>query len=139
MRPTDWYSFSVSEKTSYSITVVKGGASEKRTIIWTNPNWVPQTQEDAQWGEDFKISHGYAKAIAVYDKNNVKLTPDQYIKSGSNEYGLENGFGWVNIVPGYKVVFEFVPEYGYQLTGIIINGQPISPSDTMNRFEFTMP
>lgn len=135
----DWYSFSVSEKTSYSITVVKGGASEKRTIIWTNPNWVPQTQEDAQWGEDFKISHGYAKAIAVYDKNNVKLTPDQYTKSGSNEYGLENGFGWVTIVPGYKVVFEFVPEYGYQLTGITINGQPISPSDTMNRFEFTMP
>lgn len=135
----DWYGFEVPEKTSYSVQVVKGGVSDKKTIIWTNPDWVAPTPEDAEWAKNFKIEHGYAKAVEVYDQDGHKLTPDQYTKSGSDEYGLEDGFGWVSIVPGYKVVFEFVPEYGYQLTGITLNEQPIDASDTINRFEFTMP
>ena len=116
------------------------------TIIWTNPDWVAESEADAQWAKDFKIDHGYAKAIEVYDKNGNKLNPADYINSNvhpdgtrSDEYGLTNGFGWVKVMPGSKVVFEFVPEYGYQLTGISINEQPIEASNVMNRFEFTMP
>ena len=116
-----------------------------KTIIWTNPDYVPKDEEDAAWTADFSIGHGYARAIEVYDKDNNLVKPDEYINttpqpdgSKSDEYGLNNGFGWVKIMPGYKVVFEFVPEYGYQLTGIKINDEVLEPQDTINRFEFTM-
>ena len=131
----------------YTITgEANADAETMKTIIWTNPDYVPQSEEDAQWVEDFSIGHGYARAIEVYDRNNNKLSPDEYINtvpqpdgSRSDEYGLRNGFGWVKIMPGSRVVFEFIPEYGYQLTSISINEQEVEATADMNKFEFTMP
>lgn len=117
-----------------------------RTIIWTNPNYVPKDEEDAAWTSDFKFTHGYAKAIEVYDKDNHKLDPSEYTNtiqqpdgSRSDQYGLNNGFGLVSVYPGSKVVFEFIPDYGYQLTSISINEQPMAATNTINRFEITIP
>ena len=143
----DTHTVEVAGASSYVITATADNTIPiPKTIIWTNPDWVAPSQADEEWAREFKIDHGYAKAIEVYDKNNNKLQPSSYINTTvqpdgtrSDEYGLNAGFGWVAIMPGYRVVFEFVPEYGYQLTGITINGQPVTASTTMNRFEFTMP
>lgn len=143
----DSHTIQVDGAQSYTIVIQSDSSIETRkTVIWTNPDYVPQTEEDAQWVRDFSIGHGYAKAIAVYDRENNKLSPNQYINPGtqpdgsrSDEYGLSNGFGWVAIMPGSRVVFEFVPEYGYQLTSISINEQEVAAATEMNRFEFTMP
>ena len=117
-----------------------------RTIIWTNPDWKAPTPADEEWAKDFKIEHGYAKVIEVYDNENNKIDPSHYINfqeqpdgSKSDKYGLNKGFGQIFVLPGTRAVFEFIPEYGYQLTSISINGQPIKATGTMNRFEFTMP
>ena len=54
--------------------------------------------------------------------------------------GVDNtGFGWVQIVDGYTVVFEFTPDYGHQLTSISINELPLAPQDTINQYNFIMP
>lgn len=132
---------------TYTITATKDESLGKTTtLIWVNPDYTPKDAEDAEWIKEFTIGHGYAKAIAVYDKDNKIMNPNQYINttvqpdgSKSDQYGVNNGFGWIKLLAGQKVVFEFVPEYGYQLTGITINGQPVTASTTMNRFEFTMP
>lgn len=132
---------------SYTIT---GSGDESyvlpRTIIWTNSDYVPKDEEDAAWTSQFSIGHGSAKVIEVYDENGTLLAPNQYINtveqpdgSRSDQYGVNNGFGWVSIMPGSRVVFEFVPEYGYQLTGISINEQPLEAIETTNRFEITLP
>ncbi len=144
---TESNEYEVDGAASYTISI-EGDSSvvTPKTIIWTNPDFVPVDEEEASWVSDFSIGHGYARAIEVYDNNNQLLRPEQYINnearpdgSRSDEYGLNKGFGWVSIMPGYRVVFEFVPEYGYQLTGININGEPIDATDVVNRFEFTMP
>lgn len=132
---------------SYTINIEGDSSSvTPKTIIWANPDYVPKDAADAQWVKDFTLGHGYARAIEVYDPNNHKLSPNDYINtivqpdgSQSDEYGINNGFGWVKILPGSRVVFEFTPEYGYQLTSISINEQPINATATMNKFEFTMP
>lgn len=118
-----------------------------RTIIWVNPNYVPKDAADAAWVKDFTIEHGYAKVIEVYDTTGKKLEPSAYISnqvqpdgSKSDNYGLNKGFGWVQVFKGYKVVFELEPEYGYQLTGIAINETPLKAIDNIiNRFEVIIP
>lgn len=88
---------------------------------------------------EYLIEHGYAKVIAVYDETGKKLSPEEYIGESSDEFGLGNGFGWVKVFPKYKIVFEFVPEYGYQLTEIKLNEQPMVASEDMNFFTVTIP
>ena len=144
---TDENEFELAGAAGYTITVeADSQAVTPKTVIWVNPDYEPKTEEDKQWVKDFSIGHGYARAIEVYDPNGHKLNPADYINttvqpdgSKSDDYGLNNGFGWVKILPGSKVVFDFVPEYGYQLTSISINGVAIKATSTMNRFEFTMP
>lgn len=117
-----------------------------RTIIWTNPDYVAKNAEDAEWTSQFSIKNGYARAIAVYDAENNKLDPDAYINtqvqpdgSQSDEYGINNGFGWVSIRPGSRAVFEFIPDYGYQLTSIKLNEQEVDATGVTNQFEIVIP
>lgn len=125
---------------SYTI-VVEGDTTAvvPRTIIWTNPDFVPRDEDEEAWTSMFKIEHGYARAVEVYDADGYLIDPSQYTQPNEDEYGLKDGFGWISVIPGSRVVFEFVPEYGYQLTNISINEQPIGAAAEMNRFEFTMP
>lgn len=102
-----------------------------RTIIWTNPDYVPKDAEDEEWVSDFKIDHGFARAMAIYDAEGNPVEVENY--------GLKDGFGWVMVYPGYKVDFEFVPEYGYQLTGIALNETPMDASSVMNHFTIEIP
>lgn len=115
-----------------------------RTIIWTNPNYVPKDAEDAEWIEEFSLDHGYAYITAVYDVEGNLVDPDEYKSADwvvdENGGGVgADGFGWISIYPEYRAVFEFVPEYGYQLTDIRINGEKLGATDLMNQFEFIMP
>lgn len=124
---------------SYTITATADESIEQdRTIIWTNPDYVPLDEKDAKWASQFSIGHGYAKVIEVYDENGILLNPSVYTKEDEDEFGLKDGFGWISVMPGDKAVFEFTPEYGYQLTEITINGMPLNATSTMNRFEFTV-
>lgn len=119
-------------------------AAVARTIIWTNPNYVPTDAADEEWIQEFKLEHGYAYVIAVYDENGNLIPQANYASQNwvTNENGGgvgSDGFGWIMVQPDSRVIFEFVPEYGYQLTDIRINGQKLNVSRLMNQFEFIMP
>ncbi|MBR3163343.1 MAG: InlB B-repeat-containing protein [Clostridia bacterium] len=132
--------YDVAGSSTYTI-VVTGDSSvvTPKTVIWANPDYIPEDEDDAEWVADFTINHGYAKAIAVYDDQNQLLDPSEYTNGESDEFGLKDGLGWVGIYPGSRVIFEFEPEYGYQLTDIKINDEQIdNPTETPNQYEFTM-
>ena len=76
------------------------------------------------------LEHGRAKVIAIYDGETQV--------AGETDVD-ETGMGWVQVIPGHQVVFEFVPEYGYQLTSVEANGLALEPQDTMNQYIFEMP
>jgi len=142
------FTIEVPGASKYTVTgKIDPNAKIVRTIIWVNPNYVPKDDADAAWVKDFTISHGYAKVIEVYDETGKKLDPSVYTNtqeqpdgSKSDSYGLNKGFGWVQVFQGYKVVFELEPEYGYQLTGIAINETPLKAIDNIvNRFEVIIP
>lgn len=115
-----------------------------RTIIWTNPGYVAQNKEDEEWTKGFSLEHGSAYIKAVYDEEGKVVNPETYLSNNWDKKDIDRGvgkdnFGWVSIKPGSKVIFEFVPEYGYQLTDIRINEQPLGVTETINEFEFIMP
>ena len=114
-----------------------GEAAVPRTIIWFNSD---SDKTAAGYDEDMLLEHGKARVIAVYDEDDHLISPEQYIGNNSDQYGLDDkGFGWVTIRPNSKVVFEFVPEYGYQLTSVMTNGMALEPQDTINQYTFIMP
>ncbi|MBR6033317.1 MAG: hypothetical protein IKP28_00960 [Clostridia bacterium] len=130
-----------------ALYTIRGVADENavipRTIIWTNPGYVPTDEADEEWIQEFKIEHGNAYIKEVFDENGNVVDKAEYLGSwngSEQDRGVgENHFGYVVIKPGYHVIFEFVPEYGYQLTDIRVNGQSIGCGDRVNEFEFEMP
>ena len=99
-----------------------------RTIIWAN---VDADHSADGFEEDMLLKHGRAKVIAIYDGETQV--------AGETDVDENTGMGWVEVIPGHRVVFEFVPEYGYQLTSVKANGLPLEPQDTMNQYIFDMP
>ena len=91
------------------------GAAVPRTIIWANVD-ADTTADDYE--EDMRLEHGKAKVIAIYDGETQV--------AGETDVDEETGMGWVQVTPGNEVIFEFVPEYGYQLTSVSANGLPLS-------------
>lgn len=131
----DSHKFQVDGSSSYTI-VVDGNlnSSVRRTIIWGNPG---ATDIDAR---DALIEHGSAKVIAVYDKNGNLVNSQNYVNDTDTDGdGVVNGNGWVSPQPGSRVVFEFVPEYGYQLTRVAANELELEAQSTTNQYVFTMP
>ena len=111
-----------------------------RTIIWTNPNYVPESAEDEEWIQEFKLENGAGYIREIRDLEGNVRDLSEYIGEDNVDRGVnEKGFGWVTVTPGDTVEFEFVPEYGYQLTSIQINGQNIGAATEVNRFSFVMP
>lgn len=122
-----WF-ITVPGSAKYIITGVgDSGIAVPRTIIWANVDVDTSAEE---YEEDMRLEHGKAKVVAIYDGETAV--------AGETDVD-ENGMGWVQVTPGNKVLFEFVPEYGYQLTAVSANGLPLEPQDTMNQYIFEMP
>lgn len=100
-----------------------------RTIIWAN---IDADRNAEEFDEDMLLEHGKARVIAVYDEEDHQV-------EGIVDVDPETGMGWIPVTPGHKVVFEFVPEYGYQLTSVSANGMELEPQDTVNQYTFIMP
>ena len=99
------------------------------TIIWGNPGATDVEAKDAL------IGHGNARVIAVYNEHGDPVPEHVYAQYPG---GVHNGNGWVQVQKDWRVVFEFVPEYGYQLTSVAANEQPLEPQEETNRYVFTM-
>ncbi len=129
----DRYNATVEESDSYviSLTMVSTGGGGG-TIIWGNPG-----VEDLE-DEDALLTHGSAKAVAVYNPEG-ELVPEDAWNIHHTDGGVDNGFGHIVVMPESQVVFEFTPEYGYQLTSVSANGVPLEAQEDINRYTFTMP
>ena len=105
-----------------------GTGNAQVTIIWAN---VDANKNATNYTPDMLLEHGTGKIIEILDPLDNKISGEVDVDS--------DGMGWVPVTPGNKVVFEFVPEYGYQLTKVLANGVELKPQDTINQYIFTMP
>lgn len=108
------------EKGTYSIQVDK----ERITITW---GYDSQT-----YGEDAYLEHGTARIIQI--NGAAPNTGDPY----GNNAGDNRG-GNLVVQPGDTVTVELKPDYGYQLTGVSLNGINLAAAKEVSTFTFTMP
>lgn len=127
----DRYSIEVDDADTYTfdLKLIKNG---EYTIIWANPDCT-----DTSIPPDMRIVHGNAHIVAKYTPNGQLIPMSDYTQQGSTG-GVINGYGWAKASKDEVVVFEFVPEYGYQLTSVAANEQPLEPQEETNRYTFTM-
>lgn len=97
----------------------------RHTVTWA--------YDAKRYGEDAYLEHGTAKIIKVGDKTDF-TDWDMY---GSNP-GNKDG-GNLVVEPGQQVTVELVPDYGYQLDSVSLNGNTLVPQDKKSTFTFTMP
>lgn len=113
----------------YTITgVANENFKTPRTIVWANVNANKNAQD---YDKDMLLEHGTAKIVAIYDEDGNKVEGNIDVDN--------SGLGWAQVIPGSKVVFEFVPEYGYQLTNVQANGFDLEAQNEINQYTFTMP
>lgn len=93
-----------------------------RNITWS---------DDAE-AEDQRVENG--KVViekAVIGEENALFTDDPYSQSGNK--------GYVGIKGGATVTVKLIPDYGYQVGTLELNGRKLTPQDEEATYTFTMP
>ena len=118
--------------------IVSGKESVSYTIMWTNSGATNVEGTDFA-GSDCVIGNGKAYVKAVYD--NATDMKDITSTIANIEKGCvdDDGKGYVAIEAGNIVDFAFIPDYGYQLTSIKANDNPLVAQEELNEFRFKMP
>ncbi len=96
-----------------------------RTITWA--------YDRQTYGEDAYLEHGKAQVVAV------EGVYDLYSIPFANNPGDEKG-GHIAVEAGKQVTVRLIPDYGYQLKGVSLNGGvTLAPQAEVSTFTFTMP
>ena len=128
--------YSLPETDVYEIEV-EGVQEQHYNIMWANSGAdVAGTDYD---NPEVLLKNGAAKVIKVYD--NESDMNDIIDEIEGSEEGCVNpqGRGYVSLAEGNVVIFEFVPEYGYQLTSVTANGIELKAQETTNQYKYIMP
>ena len=127
--PTERNIYPLPEASSYTIDIT-GTDIIAYNINWSNPGYT-----DPGTPEDVKIKNGAAKVVKVYDNatdmNDISNTIP-CVATGCVDDATKEGF--IHFEKGNVIVFEFVPEYGYQLTSVNMNGLPLDPQEDVNQY-----
>lgn len=96
-----------------------------RTITWA--------YDRQTYGEDAYLEHGKAQVVAV------EGVDDLYNIPFASNPGDEKG-GHIAVEAGKQVTVRLTLDYGYQLTGVTLNGGvTLAPQAEVSTFTFTMP
>lgn len=127
--PTGRNIYTLPQANSYTIDIT-GTSVITYNINWSNPGYT-----DPATPEDVKIKNGTAKVVKVYDNatdmNDISATIP-CVANGCVDNTTKEGF--IHFEKGNVIVFEFVPQYGYQLTSVNMNGLPLNPQDNINQY-----
>ena len=105
--------------------------------MWANSGAnVGGTQYD---DPEILLNNGAAKIIKVYDNETDMNDITNQIGHADEGCVSPDGKGSVSLAEGNVVIFEFVPEYGYQLTSVTANGTDLKAQETTNQYKYIMP
>lgn len=134
-RPTGMNFYEVSPANTYNIEVV-GEEEEHYNIMWANDGADVTGDYDS---DDVKLKNGSAKVVKVYDNETNMNEITEEIDRSDEGCLSPQGEGYVSLAPGNVVIFEFEPQYGYQLTSVKANGFKLDPQEDTNQYKYVMP
>lgn len=136
-KPTGRNTYSVPETATEYIVEVESVPEPHYNIMWANSGAeVTGTKFD---DPEILLKNGAAKIIKVYDnETDMNDITDEIEHADEGCVGPE-GRGYVSLAEGNVVIFEFVAEYGYQLTSVSANGLKLEAQETTNQYKYIMP
>lgn len=117
--------------------LVLDGSGSQHIQIDKKVNTITWAYDDVRYGKDAYLEHGTAEIIAVNGTPvaQLKKDPDNFATNAGNKDG-----GHFAAVPGAKITIKLTPDYGYQLSGVQLNGgATLEAQKDVSTFTFTMP
>ena len=117
--------------------LVLDGSGSQHIQIDKKVNTITWAYDDVRYGKDAYLEHGTAEIIAVNGTPVAELPmdPDNFATNAGNKDG-----GHFAAVPGAKITIKLTPDYGYQLSGVQLNGgATLEAQKDVSTFTFTMP
>ncbi len=122
---------------SENAPLVLDGSGSQHIQIDKKVNTITWAYDDVRYGKDAYLEHGTAEIIAVDGTPVEKLPkdPDNFAANAGNKDG-----GHFAAAPGAKITIKLTPDYGYQLSGVQLNGgATLEAQKEVSTFTFTMP
>lgn len=122
---------------SENAPLVLDGSGSQHIQIDKKVNTITWAYDDVRYGKDAYLEHGTAEIIAVNGTPVAKLPmdPDNFAANAGNKDG-----GHFAADPGAKITIKLTPDYGYQLSGVQLNGgATLEAQKDVSTFTFTMP
>ena len=122
---------------SENAPLVLDGSGSQHIQIDKKVNTITWAYDDVRYGKDAYLEHGTAEIIAVNGTPVAKLPkdPDNFATNAGNKDG-----GHFAADPGAKITIKLTPDYGYQLSGVQLNGgATLEAQKDVSTFTFTMP
>lgn len=117
--------------------LVLNGSGSQHIQIDKKVNTITWAYDDVRYGKDAYLEHGTAEIIAVNGTPVAQLPkePDNFAANAGNKDG-----GHFAADPGAKITIKLTPDYGYQLSGVQLNGgATLEAQKDVSTFTFTMP
>ena len=117
--------------------LVLDGSGSQHIQIDKKVNTITWAYDDVRYGKDAYLEHGTAEIIAVDGTPVAQLPkdPDNFAANAGNKDG-----GHFAADPGAKITIKLTPDYGYQLSGVQLNGgATLEAQKDVSTFTFTMP
>lgn len=89
---------------------------------------------DDTYGEDGRIEHGTAEIIKINGQDVSQMTFSNFANNSGDKSG-----GHLAVKRDDVVTIKLIPDYGYQLSGVSINGVTLAPQTEVSTFTFKMP
>lgn len=122
---------------SENAPLVLDGSGSQHIQIDKKVNTITWAYDDVRYGKDAYLEHGTAEIIAVNGTPVAKLPvdPTNFAANAGNKDG-----GHFAADPGAKITIKLTPDYGYQLSGVQLNGgATLEAQKDVSTFTFTMP
>ena len=122
----DTVEFTIAPASEYVIKVTKKPTIIPRTIIWAKDKTGNNGLKDYEL-----LKNGTLEILEIKNPDGTSIGLDG-VKQDTN-------YGWASVIPSSEIILRAVPEYGYQLGSITINGQSLTPLSDASTFSYTMP
>lgn len=122
---------------SENAPLVLDGSGSQHIQIDKKVNTITWAYDDVRYGKDAYLEYGTAEIIAVNGTPVAQLPkdPDNFAANAGNKDG-----GHFAADPGAKITIKLTPDYGYQLSGVQLNGgATLEAQKDVSTFTFTMP
>ena len=107
------------------IRLVSGGTSSDVTVVWTD---TAERSQQLYGNDDAYVANGKVEVVSI--QRGGQEIYNASMGNVENVVKITGEDGWVSLKKGDDVVLKLIPDYGYQLKSVDLNGCTAIPVDS---------